>query len=338
MATLEKSRYFAFGCSYTNYYWPTYADYLSSCFDEYINLGAAGAGNRYIFQKLLNLVNYQELLSRPLGKNDLITIQWSGLPREDKILPKENSTRYVTSGHLGSQGTFPEHYVTNYFSLIQSAFELTAYITAAKHLLESLGVEYKMFFMMEPDEEDFLGEVFLTPSQTNLGIFNEDTITLVDTGMLDKITSLLPQDILSVEKFRLLNTIDDEKLYHLTFIEENGETSLQEDSHPTPYTHLEYAKYLSQNLTLCDSSLLLQDWSKDITYMDEYYSQEGRTKALQEGDPDFNNISSEYYPKTKSETTKLDGDVILNSTCINSLLQHTKTIFNPSSRKKLTFI
>ena len=338
MATQESTRYLAFGCSYTNYYWPTYADYLSTCFDEYLNLGAAGAGNRYIFQKLLNVINYQEILSRPLNNQDFITIQWSGLPREDKILPRKNATMYATSGHLGSQGTFPDGYITNFFSLIQSAFELSAYITASKLLLDSLGLKYKMFFMMEPDEHDFLGEVFLTPLQTDEGLFHSDTEKLIDTGMLDKLLSLLPEDIYSVEKFRLLNTIDDELTYYLAHINEDGTSELQEDTHPTPFAHLKYAQYLSTTAAIEDTEPLFKDYSRHFKVMDEYYSKVGRENAIKAGNLDNNNISLDFYPKSKTNTTKFDGDNLLTSTCVNGLLEHNKSIFKPSLRQKLRLI
>lgn len=318
------SRYFAFGCSYTNYCWPTYADYLGTCYDEYYNLGASGAGNRYIFLKLLNLVNNQDLLSHDLGKDDLITIQWSGLPREDKIFPQDNATNFVLSGHLGSQGTYPDEYVQKYFSLIQSAFELSAYITSAKALLDSLGVEYKMFFMMEPEESDFLGEVFLTPSQTHQGFFNTDTENLVHYKMLDYITSLLPEDILSVEKHRVMYTLDKEKKYYITHKNEDDSFEIQKETHPTPYSHYEYAKYLGDKIRIGTIDNLYTDYTEDFMKFDDFYSKKNR-KLVSTLELYDHNTAQSLFPKLNSGLTRWDNDVILTSTCFQELLEHIKT-------------
>ena len=44
------SRFFAFGCSFTSYYWPTWADIIGQEFsDRYYNLAMCGAGNEFMF-------------------------------------------------------------------------------------------------------------------------------------------------------------------------------------------------------------------------------------------------------------------------------------------------
>jgi hypothetical protein len=325
------TRYFAFGCSYTNYYWPTYADYLGTCFDEYYNLGAAGAGNRYIFLKLLNLVNNQELLTHSLGKEDLITIQWSGLPREDKILPKSNLTSFALSGHLGSQGNYPDEYVQTYFSLVQSAFELSAYITAAKTLLKSLGVHFKMFYMMEPEEPDFLGEVFLTPNQTLEGLFAPDIDILTHYGMLEYITSLLPEDILSIEKHRILHTLDKEKDYYIVHKNEDGSFGLQKDTHPTPYSHYEYAKYLGNKVAVGTIQNLDVDYTETFSKFDHFYSKETR-KQISTSELYDNNTIQSLFPELTPGSRKSDNEFVLSSTCLHGLLQHIH-VKHPKSKK-----
>ena len=45
-------RFFAFGCSYTSYGWPTWANLLSLNFDEYHNWALAGLGNRAIAERV----------------------------------------------------------------------------------------------------------------------------------------------------------------------------------------------------------------------------------------------------------------------------------------------
>lgn len=53
MGSLNK-RCFAFGCSYTNYIWPTFADLIGCNFDEFYNFGLSGADNTYALNRLMD--------------------------------------------------------------------------------------------------------------------------------------------------------------------------------------------------------------------------------------------------------------------------------------------
>lgn len=55
------NRLFTFGCSFTNYMWPTWADILAIEFDSYRNWGRIGAGNHFIFYSLLECINRNEI-------------------------------------------------------------------------------------------------------------------------------------------------------------------------------------------------------------------------------------------------------------------------------------
>ena len=75
---LTNTRLFTFGCSFTQYMWPTWADILSKNFNFYENWALAGAGNLYIFNSII------EAHKRHQFKNDdTIIIMWSGLTRID---------------------------------------------------------------------------------------------------------------------------------------------------------------------------------------------------------------------------------------------------------------
>lgn len=79
-------RIFAFGCSFTNYWWPTWADILahdSGC--KFYNFGVMGTGNVSIFSRLVQADNKYKF--SPLDK---IYILWSGWHRHDKILDDGN--------------------------------------------------------------------------------------------------------------------------------------------------------------------------------------------------------------------------------------------------------
>jgi len=49
-------RFFAFGCSFTQYHWPTWANIISKEFKESYNYGQVGAGNFFIYQSLMEAI------------------------------------------------------------------------------------------------------------------------------------------------------------------------------------------------------------------------------------------------------------------------------------------
>ena len=244
MGIQESTKYIAFGCSYTQYGYPTYADFIGQHFDYRENLGSSGAGNRFIFHKLISSLDVLRREGVTLTEDDLITVQWSGLPREDKI--KNGQHEYPCCGYLGSQGEFPEEYINKYFSIEQSFYESINYIVAAKTILDSMDVQYRMFNMMDinfGESEDFLGEVFYNK------LFNDNNFhTLKEKGYLGEMDKVMPGKIKSIEGYRLANTIHKEKPYYYSFPNDNGIIEMHQDTHPTPESHYEFAKYLSSNL------------------------------------------------------------------------------------------
>lgn len=74
------NRVFTFGCSFTKFAWPTWADILSHDLNiESYNYGLAGIGNVGIAHRLL-----QADLRHSFKDTDLILIVWTGWTREDR--------------------------------------------------------------------------------------------------------------------------------------------------------------------------------------------------------------------------------------------------------------
>jgi len=71
-------RLFAFGCSFTMYAWPTYADFLGYEFDHYENWGFPGLGNRAIAQRVAECH-----AKNKFTKDDVVIVQWSTHTRND---------------------------------------------------------------------------------------------------------------------------------------------------------------------------------------------------------------------------------------------------------------
>lgn len=72
-------RFFAFGCSLTNYYWPTWADIIGRDIEFYQNWGVPGAGNHYIFNSIVEANTRYKF-----NNDDLVIVMWSTMHREDR--------------------------------------------------------------------------------------------------------------------------------------------------------------------------------------------------------------------------------------------------------------
>ena len=124
--------FFAFGCSFTAFGWPTWADLVGTRFpDNYYNYGRAGAGNFYIFQRLIHAHAMQTIT-----KDDLVIIQWSGTMREDRYI----DGRWITPGGLFNY--YPKEYIEKYVSDRGFLIRDLTLITAAKTILDNIGCDY----------------------------------------------------------------------------------------------------------------------------------------------------------------------------------------------------
>ena len=74
----KKRRLFAFGCSFTMYAWPTYADILGEHFDVYENWAFPGLGNRAIAERVAECH-----IKNNFTEDDVVLVQWSTHIRND---------------------------------------------------------------------------------------------------------------------------------------------------------------------------------------------------------------------------------------------------------------
>jgi hypothetical protein len=123
---LTGTRLFTFGCSFTQYIWPTYADILGKHFNFFENWALAGAGNLYIFNSIVEAHKRNKF-----NKNDTIVVMWSGLTRVDYYnqnswQPQGGNFEFKTNDSNGYE-------IINY-----------AYIECIRTLFDSLDLNYKM--------------------------------------------------------------------------------------------------------------------------------------------------------------------------------------------------
>ena len=100
-------RFFAFGCSFTGYMWPTWADCLSKEIPnaEFYNMGYSGAGNLMISNRLT-----EANLKFNFNEHDLIMIMWSTFCREDRYI----NNYWKCPGNIYTQNTYNEEFVKKF--------------------------------------------------------------------------------------------------------------------------------------------------------------------------------------------------------------------------------
>jgi len=127
-------RFFAFGDSFTKYYWPTYADILALKSNYHENWGLKGAGNHYIFNSVIECIKRKNVCV-----GDLVVVMWTGELREDRYVDGQWSTA-ATDYRQTMYGTeWMQKYGTETRgNLIRDL----AYIDAVKTVLEHIGCDY----------------------------------------------------------------------------------------------------------------------------------------------------------------------------------------------------
>ena len=90
---MVNKRLFTFGCSFTKYAWPTWADIIGTNYKTHYNLGHAGAGNYYVALKL-----YETHLKYNITSNDDVIIMLSSANRLD--IYDERIDKFNLNGNL----------------------------------------------------------------------------------------------------------------------------------------------------------------------------------------------------------------------------------------------
>jgi hypothetical protein len=222
-------RLFTFGCSYTQFQWPTWADFIGTTYDYYENWGKAGSGNHIIASKL-----YECHYVNNINKDDTVLIMLSSCDRFDYI---DNNSKWCTGGNIYGEnhtlyGYFTEKAWNQENSLYNTWYNVKTIIT----LLDSIGCNYKImkgfdFFSIDGNKELF-----------DKGILNFKRIV----NIKNYFDSLSLGE--SMAEFHNKNTI--------TYKFSNGE----EDGHPTITVHHEWVKQNMPEYYKPKMELLCKEW------------------------------------------------------------------------------
>lgn len=261
-------RLFTFGCSFTHYRWPTWADVMSQEFDEYQNWGKVGGGNHYIMYSLTECI-----LRNNISKNDTVGIMWSSTSREDRYI----KGKWITPGSIYNSifseklPKYIEHFTDPTGYLLQSL----SVFYSVKAILDKIGCKYyffnmlplyikddswkKLIFKLDQNKEESMQDLYretldsMLPSVYEV-IFNNDwdsrNYNGNKNGFRQKWETIKGPDWPSVDTY-----IDKQwATYPTWFTNELTERGLipyniRLDGHPTPLEHFEYLDKLAIPLT-----------------------------------------------------------------------------------------
>jgi hypothetical protein len=194
------SRLFAFGCSFTNYRWSTWADCLAPEFDYFENWGQSGAGNHYIFNSVMEADQRHRF-----GAGDTVMVCWTSLDREDRYVDR----RWHTPGNAHfATNVFNKEYLKTHIDERGFLIRDLAYIKAVKTLLENRpGLTWRFLSMVE---------LVAPPADDHVSL-HRDAVRLYS----DVLDSILPS-------------------YYNTLFAETGWPNRNGDPHPSPDEHLAY--------------------------------------------------------------------------------------------------
>lgn len=256
------NRLFTFGCSFTSYNWPTWADILGQEFNEFQNWARPGAGNYFIFNSVVECA-----LQNNLTKDDTVVIMWSSTCREDRYLDKG----WMLLGNIYNQHFYNKDYIENYVHNRGFLIRDLAFIYATKQLLDNIGVKH-IFTSMLPinmlesennvdtaDVFDFYHNVmnYIRPSVYEK-IFNFDWYSRPFVNMNpteDSYYAIAGPDWPSYDfflkrKFKKLTPdvhAEMDNIIKLSQIE-------RYDFHPTPAEHLEYIESIMPEFCISNTT------------------------------------------------------------------------------------
>ena len=211
---------FAYGCSFTDYRWSTWANILAKNLDhKLVQKGRQGCGNNFIHYRIK-----QDIESKSIRPQDKVRIMWCYPNRISKIIDYENFEP--------TPETFdPKKQKQN---LIQSCNQ----IVEIEGLLLNNNIDYD-FFCWLPDIKNEKLALYkpLKPSVYEI-VFNNDWMSRLDRA-IDLSGELVPKIIRK-------NITTKAKQKNLSFVEYIRSQPLDArlqvilDIHPTPLQHLEY--------------------------------------------------------------------------------------------------
>lgn len=232
---MKSKRFFAFGCSFTRYAWPTWADIIGAPYEEnYYNYGKVGAGNIYIHNTIMEVDQIHKFNS-----DDLVIVQWSGVDREDRYLNGE----WRTKGNVLS--AYSEKWISQYYDSRGYLIRDIALIKSIKEFLEYKKCKYEFISM--------------APIKSAAAIIDDAHENKVYSETDDDVYELY-KDVFDIFKPSFFDTLG--PYSNRPYYVRPGVKTL--DSHRLPFENYEYLKQALPEYLNSNTELLVKNFQKQL--------------------------------------------------------------------------
>lgn len=220
-------RFFVFGCSFTNFQWPTWADILHQEMPNvtFYNFGQSGGGNLFITSRVSETHKKFNF-----SKDDLVIIMWSTYCREDRWYEGE----WITKGNVFT--SFEKDYVQRYIDPLGLIIRDASLISLTLNFLDTLECDS---YSMKLNDMFYEFDDFPIPFEKNPT--RERTISEVK-NLYSNIDNSIPIGFNTYLRNKEPNYFGHRYYHHVL-----DET--QNDPHPNPESTLEYLKHIGFSLS-----------------------------------------------------------------------------------------
>lgn len=222
-------RFFAFGCSMTDYWWPTWADIIGKEFSEYYNFGRSGAGNTFIALQIAEAHQRYKFT-----EDDLVIVMWTSTTREDRYVKRY----WHTPGNIYTQDYYDTDYIRKYSDVRGYLIRDLGLIRLTLGMLKSISCDFYMLNMSP-----------FVKSPSHYGDYNVDN----PTEGLDDVVAIYQSTIDYISP-DLLSVSCNGKWPQVPIAHSKTQKT---DYHPTPTTHLDYVQRVFPQIELSKNTI---DW------------------------------------------------------------------------------
>ena len=267
---MNKGRLFTFGCSYTQWRWPTWADILGQEFEEYQNWGREGGGNQFIFHSLVE-ANQRNKFS----PDDTVIIMWSTPDREDRYLRGS----WYTYGPVYGSAWHNQNWVKKFADDRWYAIRDLTCMAAVKELLDKWGVKYHFLSMVAPNVSLNMA---VEPVKDVAEMFNE-VIKEIKPGIVETIFNFDFHCRFSDEEYafyagsewpshkefmqgyngskpEIIKEVTKFRNHYLAPLDYQNPDPTKRDTHPRPVDHLEYLEKMLPEFSISNTT---KSWVKE---------------------------------------------------------------------------
>lgn len=257
-------RFFSFGCSFTNYIWPTWADIIGQDIEIYENWGDPGGGNFFIFNSLI-----EANLKYKFKEGDLVVIMWTNKEREDRY----SNNKWIHAYPETVEKEYGKDWVKKYF-LDNRAFLIRdlAVMSAAQEILNSTRCDWaNLIWHSLFTSSQFKDEIAKRWNQASV-----EEQKQIKSWWVDKSRQIYKGEIID-ETFYMFDDTDVLEQYQQVFENISGvydwfehekisnRVAPNNDRHPTPSEALMFLDWIwPENTLSVHSRKYAADWNEKI--------------------------------------------------------------------------